>query len=282
MKTQPIFRTSQGRDILLQKYDEILSTWPLPLEKQEINTSFGRTFVLTWGNPQNPPLVLLHGSMSNSAMWIGEAVEYARYFHLFAIDIPGEPGRSDPVRLDLNSPEPGQWLDQVLDGLHITSTHLAGISMGGFFALRYASAFPEKVKRLVLLCPAGVTSQRLSFLWKAIKFIVLGMKGTDATSRLVFGNANVSEETIAYTRLISTHFNPVLSVPNNSDEILAKIHTPTLVIAGDRDVLLNSEKTIRRLKKLLPNVQSVLLPETGHVIIDQADRVTDFLREGNQ
>lgn len=279
MKTQQIYDTPQGQEILLQKYDEILSAWPLPLEKREINTSFGRAFVLAWGNPHNPPLVLLHGSMSNSSMWIGEAVEYAKHFRLYAIDIPGEPGHSDPVRLDLRSPEPGLWLDQVLNGLHISSTNLAGISMGGFFALRYASAFPEKIKKLVLLCPAGVTSQRLSFLWKAIKFIVLGMKGTEATTRLVFGNTNVPEETIAYTRLISSHFTPVLAIPNIPDKILTKVKTPTLLIAGDKDVLLDSKKTINRLTKLLTDFQPVLLPGIGHVIIDQSQRVITFLQE---
>jgi pimeloyl-ACP methyl ester carboxylesterase len=279
MKTQPVFKTPEGREILLQCYDELLAGWPLPLEKHEVETSYGRTFVLTWGDPRNPPLVVLHGSMSNSAMWIGEAVLYAKHFRVFAVDIPGEPGRSEPNRLNLSSPEPEQWLKEVLDGEGIDTVQMAGISMGGLFALRFAAAFPARIKRLILLCPAGVTSQRISFLWKAIKLVIFGSNGSEGATRLVFGNANVPEETITYTRLISTHFTPVLSVPNIPDAILARVKASTLVIAGDQDVLLDSTKSIKRLEKLLPDVQTVLIPGVGHVIVDQAARVIAFLLE---
>ena len=78
MKIQPVFKTPEGREILMRRYDELLAGWPLPLEKREVETTFGRAFVLAWGDPRNPPLVLLHGSMSNSAMWMGEAAVICR------------------------------------------------------------------------------------------------------------------------------------------------------------------------------------------------------------
>ena len=151
--------------------------------------------------------------------------------------------------------------------------------MGGLFTLRFAAAFPERIKRLALICPAGVTSQRISFFWKAIKLVIFGSKGSEATTRLVFGNANVTEDTIAYTMLISAHFTPVLSVPNIPDMNLARVKAPALVIAGDRDVLMDSAKTINRLERLVPNLRSILLPGTGHVIIDQSAKVIAFLLE---
>jgi pimeloyl-ACP methyl ester carboxylesterase len=280
MKTQNVFKTPESREILLSRYGEILNGWPLPLKKHMVDTSFGWAYALEWGDPQNPPLILLHGSMSNSAIWIGEAAIYAEQFHVFALDIPGEPGRSESIRLDLSSKEPVLWLAQVLKALRLEKVSLAGISMGGFFSLRFAAACPDRVKRMALFCPAGVTSQRVSFFWKAIKLVLIGSKGSEKTIRLVFGNAKVSDETIAYTRLISEHFTPVLSVPNIPDKILALITAPTLVIAGDQDVLLDSDKSIKRLEKLVPNLSSILLPGTGHVIIDQAKTVIAFLLNG--
>lgn len=280
MKTQNVYKTTEGREILLSRYDEILNGWPLPLRKHMLDTGFGQMFALEWGDPQNPPLVLLHGSMSNSAMWIGEAVIYAEQFHVFAVDIPGEPGRSDSIRLNLSSNEPVLWLEQVLKELGLEIVSLAGISMGGFFCLRFAAACPDRVKRMALLCPAGVTSQRASFFWKAVKLVLFGSNGSEESIRLVFGNAKVTDETIAYSRIISEHFIPVLSVPNIPDKVLALVKTPTLVIAGDQDVLMDSVKSIKRLKKLLPDMKSILLQGTGHVIIDQAKTVTEFLQNG--
>jgi pimeloyl-ACP methyl ester carboxylesterase len=280
MKTQNVFKTPESREILLSRYGDILNSWPLPLKKHMVDTSFGWIYTLEWGDPQNPPLILLHGSMSNSAMWIGEAAIYAEQFHVYAVDIPGEPGRSESIRLDLSSEEPVLCLEQVLKALRLGKIYLAGISMGGFFSLRFAAAFPDRVKRMALLCPAGVTSQRVSFFWKAIKLVVFGSNRSERTIRLVFGNAKVSDETIAYSRIISEHFTPVLSIPNIPDKTLARITAPTLVIAGDQDVLLDSVKSIKRLKKLVPNLSSILLPGTGHVILDQAKSVTAFLLNG--
>src|SRR6266508_3330436 len=44
-----------------------------------------------------------------------------------------------------------EWLDGVLDALGLDATALAGNSMGGTWALWYALARPERVRRLVLL-----------------------------------------------------------------------------------------------------------------------------------
>ena len=278
MKTTSIYKTPNSQAILMQRYDEFLAGWPVAAEKIQVTTSFGKTFVLAWGNPQNPPLVLLHGSMANSAAWAGDAVPFDRHFRVFAVDLPGEPGHSEPRRLDLNSPEPAQWLNQVLDGRKITDTNLLGISMGGFYALRFAADFPERVKKLVLLCPGGVTPQRLSFLWHFLKYAIFGAKGGDGAARLVYGNIEVAEEAVAYTRLIAAHFNPVPVVPILSDKTLAHIHAPTLMIAGDQDVMLNSVKSIKRLEKSLLDFRSVLLPGVSHVVIGQAERVIAFLQ----
>jgi len=279
MKTTSIYKTPDSQSILMQRYDEFLAGWPVAAEKIEVATSFGKTFVLAWGNPQNPPLVLLHGSMANSAAWAGDAVPFDRHFRVYAVDLPGEPGHSEPRRLDLNSPEPAQWLNQVLDGLGITNTNLLGISMGGFYALRFTADYKERVKKLVLLCPGGVTPQRLSFLWHFLKYAIFGAKGGDGAARLVYGNIEVAEEAVAYTRLIAAHFNPVPVVPILSDKTLAHIHAPTLMIAGDQDVMLNSVKSIKRLEKILPDFRSVLLPGVSHVVIGQAERVIAFLQE---
>ncbi|MEZ4582230.1 MAG: hypothetical protein R3A10_11470 [Caldilineaceae bacterium] len=42
--------------------------------------------------------MLLHGSGSNSATWMGDAAAYAEQCQVYAVDIPGEPGKSAPDR----------------------------------------------------------------------------------------------------------------------------------------------------------------------------------------
>jgi pimeloyl-ACP methyl ester carboxylesterase len=70
----------------------------VPYEKISLETSYGSAFAIACGEKSLPPLFLLHGSSSNSAMWISDAAEYAKHFRVYALDLPGEPGRSAEVR----------------------------------------------------------------------------------------------------------------------------------------------------------------------------------------
>jgi hypothetical protein len=70
----------------MDAYDSILARWPIPYQIRMIPTRHGETFVLTCGNASAPPLVLLHGSASNSAMWIGDAATYSQNYHIYAVE----------------------------------------------------------------------------------------------------------------------------------------------------------------------------------------------------
>ena len=93
MKTPIIYKTEAGRNAIMAFYDTILERWPVPYESMSIPTRHGRTYVIACGKQTAPPLILLHGSSSNSAMWIGDAAEYCRNYRVYAIDLPGEPAR---------------------------------------------------------------------------------------------------------------------------------------------------------------------------------------------
>ena len=68
------------------------------------------------------------------------------------MDRPGF-GLSDPVRVPRGRYRDGaiEFIDEVLDALELESPVLAGASGGGLWALWYALARPERVRRLVLL-----------------------------------------------------------------------------------------------------------------------------------
>ncbi|MCL5073052.1 MAG: hypothetical protein M1308_19505 [Actinobacteria bacterium] len=71
MKNQPVFKTDKGREAILSEYDILLKRWPVPYEPLTISTWHGNTFVIACGRKSLPPLILLHGSSTNSLMWMG-------------------------------------------------------------------------------------------------------------------------------------------------------------------------------------------------------------------
>ena len=112
-----IFRTAEGAELLHSEYRELLALWPVANRQHCVSTAQGDTFVVESGTPGKPVLVLLHGSMSVSAMWMQESRVLAKDYHLYAIDIIGEAGLSAPSRPLLGSDAYARWLDEVLDAL---------------------------------------------------------------------------------------------------------------------------------------------------------------------
>ena len=133
--TQPrIYRSERGARRILARYRTLLDEWPVPADQRLIPTGLGETFVVSSGPVGAPPLVLLHGSGTNSAMWRAEVPAFARNFRVHSVDIVGEPGLSAPARPELGSPAYADWLDEVLDGLDAQQVALVGASLDAWFA----------------------------------------------------------------------------------------------------------------------------------------------------
>lgn len=277
MQTKLAFKSREGKAAVLKFYDSLLEQWPVPNEKLYVDTRYGKTFIIANGEKSAPPLVLLHGSAMNSIMWLADAREYSRYHRVYAVDIPGEPGRSDEKQLPLNGTAYAEWLEDVFDALSIEKANLIGISLGAWLSVKFAVCYPERVNKLVLLCPAGIGRQKISFLFKALAHMVFGEKGMDRLSQKVNGNQPIPDVVIKYQRLIGKNFNYRRGIiPLFTDSELKRLTMPTILFVGDKDIMFHSLETARRLENLLPHANINVLPGTGHVIINIADKIIKF------
>ncbi len=102
------------------------------------------------GNPDGPPLLLLHGFLSCAAQWDLNRERLGERFRLIIVELMGH-GSSD-------APEESHWYgpDHVLSELErIRAEHdidrwwVCGQSLGGAIATRYALTHPEQVLGLV-------------------------------------------------------------------------------------------------------------------------------------
>ncbi len=116
-----------------------------------------RVQVLEAGREGAAPVALIHGGNSVAAGWEPLLSLLQQDFHVYAPDRPGC-GLTD--KLDYHGvpfrEHAVAFVGAVLDGLGLSRVSLGGNSMGGYWALLYALAHPERVDRLVLLGePAG-------------------------------------------------------------------------------------------------------------------------------
>lgn len=85
-------------------------------------------------------------------------------YSVYAVDIIGEAENSEEYRPDLNSDAFAIWMKDVLDALGLEKTIMIGNSLGGWIALKFATAYPECVSKLALLASAGLAEVRPRFI----------------------------------------------------------------------------------------------------------------------
>lgn len=269
-----VFKSIEGREKIREYYNNILSVFPLA--KRYVDTSFGKTFVLEAGSDENPAIILLHGSCSNSAAWLGDMQALLGYFHVYAVDILGEPGNSEENRLNINSDEYPRWLNEVLDGLNIGNAVIMGNSMGGWLSLHYAAAYPNRTTALVLLAASGIIPPKEAFMAQTAE-INNNPEGAAAVNEAVMSDEAIPKEVRDYMNLVMENFNPITDpLPVLTDSQMHALNMPVLLIAGTSDLTMDSEKAAERLLKLVPKAK-VNLQEGSHVIMSASDTVIPFL-----
>ncbi|WP_194835342.1 alpha/beta fold hydrolase [Nocardia sp. XZ_19_369] len=281
MSEQKIYKSEKGAAQIRQRYAELLQTWPVPAEHLRVPTREGETFVVASGPQDAPPLLILHGSGANATMWRGDIASWATHFRTYAVDIIGEPGGSAPSRPPLDSDRLAQWLDDVLEGLGLSTISVVATSLGGWVALDYAIRRPERIPRLALLCPGGIGAQKMGWLPKALFLSLFGHRGVRRTARTMTGlDVPLTEETLDEIVLTFTQFKPRTErLPIFSDDALRGLTMPMLVLVGDRDVMIDSAATAERVRRCVPNATVRVLPDVGHAILGQTEAVADFLLE---
>src|SRR5689334_10009809 len=138
-----IYKTEQGEQAIRERYLRFLNRWPVPNQQLRVSTRQGETFIIACGPETAPPLLLLHGALANSTVWMGDVTEWAAHFRVFAVDVIGEPGLSAPSRPPLASEAHALWLDDVMQALSLTRISMVGVSLGGWLVLDYATRRPE-------------------------------------------------------------------------------------------------------------------------------------------
>jgi pimeloyl-ACP methyl ester carboxylesterase len=285
------FKTPEGEAAFVAAYNAAMRLWPVPCEELQIPSPFGMTHVIVCGPKEAPPLVLLHGYMATSIMWGPNIPDFSKDYRVYAVDVMGQPSKSIPTE-PIRSPEDyAAWLAATLDGLHLDRICLVGMSYGGWLALNFAIAAPERVQKLVLLSPGGgfvpmarqFTLRGMLMVWFPTRIVVnwfmrwIGVTGPDArpVRELTYLGLKHFRVPIETLRVM-----PVLF----PDDRLRGMRVPTLLLIGEQEVVCDPATALARARQLFPDVQGELVPRskhdmcfTQHRIVDA--RVLDFLKE---
>lgn len=278
MKQTTIFRSDAHKERVLEQYDTALANFKGNIRQQAVPTSFGETHVLSYGNEDHPKLILLHGANSNAASWMKDLALYSKEYKVYAIDIIGEPGKSEQNRLPYKGSYYSDWLFEVFQQLKITKASLVGLSQGGWLAIKFAARYPEKISQLVLLSPGGIVKTQRSFILKAMFFSLLGNAGKRKINKLITGSQKIDQSVLDFMNLMQSSVDSRMDKEYIfSDEELKNMTMSVFFIGGAGDVIRNSQQIKERLEGLLPDFESYIDPDKGHVLVGLADKINTFL-----
>ncbi|MEA2602082.1 MAG: hypothetical protein QOF89_3074 [Acidobacteriota bacterium] len=247
------------------------------------------------GNPDGPPLFLLNGGLMTMAAWEKIAAPLEETFRVVRCDFRGQlfsPGVPEP-RLEPHAED----LVELLDALGIERIHAAGTSFGALVALRLASLHPERVASVIAITG---TERITPELWEASARVrdacleaVAGGDGgrvydliLPATYSPEYLEANAAALAL-YRRQVSllpaawfAGIAPILGVLEGLDltPFLPLIQAPTLVVAGERDVMFPLEHS-QALAAGIPGSRLEIVAGGSHgLVIEQPDKVVEILR----
>ncbi len=106
------------------------------------------------------PLVMLHGGGPGASAWsnFGSALPgFATSFRTLLVDQPGFGTSDKPPVVGNYYRHSAEHVVRLLDELGIGRVHLLGNSLGGGTAVRLALSHPDRVGRLVLMGPGGLS-----------------------------------------------------------------------------------------------------------------------------
>lgn len=101
---------------------------------------------------------MLPGTGGHLEAYTRNVADFARRFRVIAYDYPGH-GYTTLTDHDLELPEYVAHLAALMDAFGVERAHLSGESLGGWVAVKFAAAHPDRVRRIVLNTPGGTMAR---------------------------------------------------------------------------------------------------------------------------
>lgn len=256
-----------------------LSRYPVPYDSLMVDTPLARTHVLISGPTDAPPVLLIHGAGMNALAWINQIEPLSRHFRVVAVDLPGQSGLSDPVRLPMTGSGVADWMAALCDGLGLGAISVCGGSLGGWVALKFASAYPDRIDKLILVAPGGVVNVNWPKFIGLLPAVVT--RRTDSYRRFVqmLSVREIAGDVLDFlVRMIMNTPVTKAVIPLVLDErVLKHVRAPMLIVLADRDLVFPLQPLKSRAEQCWPEARIVTIKDCGHMI--PHDRPDVFLRE---
>jgi pimeloyl-ACP methyl ester carboxylesterase len=254
---------------------------------------------------EGPPLVFLHGLIGRWTHWVEQLTAFAPSHRVIAVDLPGF-GDSPMPAEKISISGYARMIEKLLDVLQLSAAAFVGHSMGGFTSVELAINFPERVQRLVLISPAGLSTYNnprnllLVAQMRRFRQIVDPYHARVAAHAELLARRPRLRLLDPTTHIVARHSDRLpapfvaefvrgLGAPGYIDGMeaifnydyrdrLGEIACPTLIVWGDRDAVVTA-KDADLYERLIPNSRKVIFRDTGHMAMIERPMAFNALLE---
>jgi pimeloyl-ACP methyl ester carboxylesterase len=231
------------------------------------------------------PVVLLHGGLvTGHLMWSNHVPALARNHRVLVPDSRGH-GRTDNPEGRLAYDLMADDCAAFIEALGLDRPAVVGYSDGAQTALELGIRHPDRIAGLVL---GGVVAEPTARYFQdlsAIGFIQPGVVDVEKFERAFPGFLDTVKDLHRHVygpaywrRFLEQTSRMWLTLPSYSDDALASIPVPTLVVTGDRDEEPLAQAP--RLCRTIPRAELGVIPGADHAAVERSlfrDVVLDFL-----
>jgi pimeloyl-ACP methyl ester carboxylesterase len=200
------------------------------------------------------PLLLIHGGGSTIETSFGRVLPlFAKKYKVIAVELQAHGHSSDrnvPETFEQDADDVAALLKQ----LNISKTSILGFSNGGTTAMLIAIRHPDVVNKLVI---ASGAYRRDGF----IQGFFDGMEHASLENMpqpLKDAFLKINPDTAALLNMHNKDRDRMIAFKNWNDDDLRSIKVPSLIINGDKDVVLVEHAL--KMAKLIPNAELIILP----------------------
>jgi 2-hydroxy-6-oxonona-2,4-dienedioate hydrolase len=246
----------------------VVSAWAIwaqaPASKQ-VEVFGQRIHYLEAGS--GPNVILLHGLGADANNWVMNTAALAKSFHVF---VPDQIGFGESDKPPING---------FYKKVGITKATVVGNSLGGWTAVAFTLAHPDKVERMVLVDAGGYSFEKLGSPTPTIETMdglnPSTVAGSKAVLALILANKALATNQAA-EQLFATHLRSrdgytierfIESVHRGEDVVdgkLGAIKVPTLIIWGREDALIPLAQG-KMFAAEIAGSELVVLDNCGHI-----------------
>lgn len=281
-----LYKSTEGYQSVMAHYDQTLQEKELPYESHYIETSFGPSHIVTFGEEEAEPLVLWHGQNANALSWLHWIPFLAPVYRCYVIDVIGGMGKSAPSRPSKKGMAYGEWAAEVLEGLALEQSSMVGISQGTWLITKLANIVPESIKSATLMSASGILPLDMRMVFRTLPRVLF--KPTEEAAKAMVDvitppDVQLDPLFLDILVLMMKHFRSESAVPVLPDDEIRKLTAPTYLLMGQYETAVKPYKVIERGLKLLPNlIKAEIVPGVGHSMIHREPdwvpyRVVNFI-----